>query len=402
MEKRKGNTTGYGRPKKLSKDEIAHANTLMATAFEICGLVDGGNPVCPACGTSKKGRVKIRKSGAYTCHGCPKASSTGDNAAIDVVKACMGVGFVEACNLLLGKTTTTSTGKPVVVAKVLKAEPEFRATLDIEVMHFVRDFGSVEAAVKFYGRFHINPSSVVDAGPVVIENASSFQSTAVKTFGKERLISAGLIKPGADGAPDFFLLNARYPVVEPHRLPNGDWVGMQFRGSVEVEQQVAAYPAKKQDYDDRKAAWEERNPGKVADPTGAKKPRFVPKMLSLRGGQVGVHLIGMGLPAIAAAKPGSQVYVVEGLKDVMSISSLIPVIRGYGIPGTGVLPTETALEVLADKKVFVCTDGDEAGEKAAGLLLELFESTGIPARRRKMADGMDVNNILQRKASQKK
>lgn len=384
--------------RRVSDADIAEAKLQIGRAFQLCGLVQSdGVLVCPQCGEAKKGKVKLRDTGAFTHYGCHASdkSGSGDNYAVELVMSKMGYDrkkdFVHVVELLLGRATTSRTGKPVPVGPAPVAAPKFEAVVDTEVYHAVRDAGSIAEAIAFYGRFHISADAVKEADVRVVSDPDALLRELLARFGRERLVNCGLIKaPDDEAGKDFFMITKNYPVVEPHRLPDGTWVGMQFRASVETERRVKAYPADKAEYERRAAEWAEKHPDR---PYPGVKPRYRPKFLSLTGGVVGQHLIGMGLPGLTATRV-ANVYIVEGAKDMMAARTMGP--AAYAIPGTGVMPPQVAMDAFlaAGKTAMVNTDGDDAGEHGAELLGEAFKAAGVPFRRQKLPAGMDVTDIL--------
>ena len=67
----------------------------------------------------------------------------------------------------------------------------------------------------------------------------------------------------------------------------------------------------------------------------------------------------------------------------------------YGIPGVGYLPGEQVCRLLADKKVTIALDGDEAGTAASAGLAEHLGSSGVKAVRiTSLPHGQDVTDML--------
>lgn len=363
---------------RFSDAEKDQARSNVALAFQLCGLIADGRPVCPSCGTSTKGKVKLRENGSWRCF---KEAIGGD--AIEVMTK-RGYSFPDAVNLLLGRPLTragSATAKPVTEFVELHIEPEFRARVDVEVYDTVRAFGSTAAAQRYYATWHIAPEAVAESGSVVVEDVDGLRRMLYSRFGAERLIACGMVMPADGERRELLLINRNYNVVEPHIGPSGHVVGMQFRPSLAQKAKVDAHKA-----------WKKAND---ADPaTAGPKAEYVPPFLSIRGAGP-ASLIGCGLYRISRLSAARTVYVVEGFKDLLAARTMGA--EAYAIPGTGVMPGAKACELLrtGGHTMLVCLDGDEAGIAARSRLLEHFAEATVAAREKAdMPAGMDVADVL--------
>lgn len=374
------------------------------TAFAVLGLVADGNPVCPRCGTGKKGKVAFKRNkGYWTCYKCSSWGTLLGNKARGeqgLLEEIGGYSFVDSVNLLLGRPLTGPRKAPKVVPKLVVDSHDHEAVVDVEVYDAVLAAGSVEAAQRFFARWHIDPDVVAESGAVVLEKPRETYLELLDRFGRERLIACGLVIPGHDGSdgrrtkPDWPLLGARYPVVEPHRRPDGHTVGMQFRASHAQAAKAASYDARKAKYDQTKAAHEAIHGEGTYDPDGKRKPRFESKFLSLKGGAPGEHLIGCGLPRISSLEPGQRIYVVEGFKDMLAARTLG--VEAYAIPGVGVMPPPRVCRILARHTAIKCMDADEGGERGSEWLDEVFTANDVPFAPKDppLRPGFDVTDEL--------
>lgn len=376
------------RPKNFTDftdQEKSDARANIQEALVIAGLVSGGHPMCPNRCEFKKGRLKVYGDGGLKCHKCGFYSDS-----IGILRNVAGYSFRDAVNTLLGRPldggTSAPKRKPKLVGPLPAITPSFTAAVDTDVMHFIRDASSSHWAEQCYARWHIGGAAVAEADCRVIEAPEKLQRMLLNEFSPDRVIAAGLaLRPEWDERKLVWMFSAAYPVIEPHRLPNGDWVGLQFRASRATEQLIRSYPAAKNAYD---AAQAEGN-------TAVQKPRYVPKFMSLKGGAVGKHLVGMGLPAIADSDTGQKVYFVEGMKDLLAMRTFG--FLAYAIPGAGHLPPDVAMELFRQKQIvpIACADGDDAGRAAQDALVKHFEAAGFKNTKRKdIPDGHDVTDML--------
>jgi 5S rRNA maturation endonuclease (ribonuclease M5) len=403
--------TGDGRGKdairsslRITDEEKLAAKHQLAQAFSIAGLIQDGNPVCPKCSTSKKGKVQLKTSADtgipyWKCHKC---SERGD--AISILTDVKGYEFTDAINLLIGRDGSGKSLRRVTRPEV-EITPSFTAVIDVEIYNTIRDYGSLDLAQRYYQRWHISPEAVAEAGSRYITDAASLHATLLDKFGRSRLIACGVLTIDKNGK-DFFLFNDDYPVIEVHASPAGHVVGMQFRPSPKRMLKVKAHKEWKRrwtgviDNDGNELepadAWLNAY---TADPdtTGSKAP-YVTPFLSLKGAGID-SLVGCGLPRIANLQSSqsdaspTKVYVVEGFKDLLAARTLG--VEAYAIPGTGVMPPAKVCKILARHHMVVTLDGDEAGARGRANLMAWFKTQGVPAvEKTDMRNGMDIADIL--------
>jgi hypothetical protein len=352
------------RSSRVTDDDIEAARHEVARAFALLGLVDGKSPRCPECGTAKKGKVTLRADkGYWKCFKCDAWGST-----IKLLEA-NGYSFLDAVCALLGRPVYGEVAKAAPKKLALPQEGSgFRQTLDVEVYAAIMARGSFTGAARYYARWHIAPKAVRAAGAVRIESPEQLQQELTATFGRARLVAAGVIKPAEEtnNGADVWLINSQYPVIEPHKLPDGTVVGMQMRPS---EAQLAKVEAHK------------RGDGK-----------YVPKFLSLRGaGPDG--LVGCGLDLLEGAA-GEPVYIVEGFKDLLAVLTMGG--RAYAIPGAAAQIPAVAMALLATMRPIVALDADEAGASGSERVAEALRQSGIDqvSVKRDLPPGMDPTDVL--------
>ena len=387
----KVNTKITDMDKKNAKDSILKA-------FQIAGLVSENNIICPNCGNSKKGKIKIKtsaKSGNLYWH-CFPCGEHGD--AIELLVKFMNLKFNEAINLLLDRDAIqqSNIGK---VIPVFEIAPAFVATVDSEIYNYILSLGDQQAAFDYYAVWHIAPEAVKEAGSVVLLDPTTIQQKLLKKFSRDRLIKSGIMTIDKN-KKDFFLFNNEYNVVEPHLSPLGDVVGMQFRPSVKQAKKVKAHK-------NWKKLWTgQLSPsGEILDPSDAwelaykgnkekagEKVLYVTPFLSLKGAS-DESLVGCGLWRISKLKKGSKIYIVEGFKDLLAARTMG--VEAYAIPGVGVMPPTTALVELKKHHMVVMLDGDEAGERGRLALMNWFKEHGVSASLfPNQRQGLDVADIL--------
>lgn len=347
---------------RVTDDDIEQARHQVDRAFALVGLVENGSPQCPECGTAKRGKVALRNDkGYWKCHRCDAWGSP-----IKLLES-HGYPFVDAVAALLGRNVEhTVVPKEKIVMP--KATTGFRSTVDSEVYAAIVAGGTFTGAARYYARWHISPKAVRATGAVRIDDVRKLQGKLLETFGRGRLIRAGVIKPAeeTDNGRDVWLISDKYPVVEPHKNPSGDIVGMQFRPD---ESQLAKIQAHK------------RGEGS-----------YVPKFLSLRGaGPDG--LVGCGLDLLEQGEP-RVVYLVEGFKDLLAVMTMGG--SAYAIPGAAANIPETAISTLKRHRLIVALDADEAGQAGAARVKEALEKAGIPgvAVKTDLPAGMDACDVL--------
>jgi hypothetical protein len=349
-------TGGTTTPRRRYNDvDKAQARTQVARAFSLAGLLEGGRPVCPSCGTSERGKVKLFPDG-WRCH---KEGKSGD--AISVLTA-RGWSFLEAMAALLGESDGRS---GPTTPLVLPTVSSFVATVDTEAYTALVRTGDVAAAGDFYGRFAIAAEAVADAGFVRLLTPEDAAKYLERRFGIDRLIAAGLYSE--HGRP---LFGWRYPVIEPHHRPDGTIAGIQLRGGEKVEADVAAH---------------KRGEGS-----------YTPKTLSLRGATSG-HQLGIGLARLAQLRANTPVRIVEGGKDLLAARTLGW--EAYALPGAGTTPPPVALETLSRHRVQVAFDGDDAGQNGAESLAARLSEAGLTVIRVRLPKGLDVADMLARRTS---
>jgi hypothetical protein len=392
----------------FSDEEKEAARNQMPKAFAILGLHGQNGPVCPSCGQDKKGKVKLHDDG-WKCFTDqrhePRASGSLYCDSIDLLRDA-GYSFRDAINVLLdrpvGDTSLAKRAHSAPDPSTLRT-PEFRAVVDSEVYASVMlsPHVSLEAAQSFYGTWHISEKAVEEAGARYITDADALHAQLTEQFGIERLVLAGIIAPKDPDKPTeggYFLLNKNYPVIEPHVSPLGVVVGMQFRASHLVAKRIKAYPSAKDSYETALAAWVES--GKDAARFPQKAPRYEPKFLSLRGAGPD-SWVGCGLYRIGRLSSPTQIYVVEGFKDLLATRTMGR--EAYAIPGVSGQPPQRVMEYLKKKKhvLRICMDADDAGRSGAQTMLALAKAHEIPVDIKEgIPEGMDVTDVLvQRRAN---
>lgn len=392
------------RPHKFSTANIAEADGNIVKAFAICGLISKEETlICPVCGTSKHKKVELRKSVEtekpyWTCHKCPEAFG----GAIDLL---MEYGqpkrsFKDAVEELLGRKVGP---QGVVQVPDIAISDAFAADVDVEIYDAIRDGGSLEAAQKYYSRWHISPETVAEAGATLIEDADQLQKHLTETYGLARLKACGVITEDSKGKL-VFLFNKDYPVIEVHQAPSGHVVGLQFRPSGDRMAAVTSHKAWKKRWSGQKAAdGTEIEPDEAwrlayeKDQSVGRKAYYVTPFLSLKGGTPD-HLVGCGLKRLIEIPKLSTVYIVEGFKDLLAARTMG--VEAYAIPGTGIMPPERSIEILRLHKVVVMLDGDKAGQICRDKLVTYLTERGVNASPfLQVRENMDVTDILVERTS---
>lgn len=430
-------------PKKFvefTEDEKREANTNIALAFQLLGLVADGQLVCPECGGSKrKVQAKVGNNPYWKCHKCKAYGSV-----INLLKEKGGYTYPDAVNTLLGRPTTGAVREvsKVELPKIVLSQ-SFKADVDIDIYDFIRNSGSLQAAQKYYETVaHIKPEVVAESGSTYITDARKLQKELTTKFSMERLKKAGVVTVDKNDR-DLFLFSDDYCVIEPHErackdlieswrdyvekakkakaagedLPDapfvrptcskpaadghGHVVGMQFRPSLKQRALVDAHKKWKKKW----SGIINRETGKAFEPTeawqamhdvapssaGEKIPYVVP-FLSLKGATP-ESLVGCGLKRLSSLKPGQKIYVVEGFKDWLAARSMN--IEAYAIPGTGVLPGEHICKLLRLHIMVPTLDGDAAGAEGRKNLELYFDEVNIKHEPNpNIREGMDVADIL--------
>jgi len=384
---------------KITDIDKVNAKKEVAKAFAIAGFLEDGNLVCPGCGTSDPKKIKIRdaKDSNNTYYSCHKCSAFGD--AIDLLQKYRNMTFSQAVNVLLDRDNLQVHFAGVV--PTIKKAPSFKAKVDVEVYNFLANhkFSSAAKAVDYYGIWHIKPDAVLENRAVVLTNVKAIQRDLHKFFSEARLKAAGVMM-NDDNGNSLFLFSESYNVMEPHILPNGDIVGMQFRPSTEQMLKVKAHK-------DWKKFWSGRvdTNGMILDPNDAwrmaydkdpentpEKSPFTVPFLSLKGAGP-ESLVGCGLERIGKLAKGSKIYVVEGFKDLLAARTLG--VEAYAIPGVGSMPSDQVCDILRPHHMVIMLDGDQAGEMGRKNLLQHFAQKGISASIfPNLREGLDVTDIL--------
>lgn len=433
-----------------AKKDKARAN--MALALTIAGLLADKRPICPSCHKAEKGSVKLFADGGFKCHKCGhyvanaldllcsdwvRATATGEIVgrldSVDgdtiVVKATGGRvlrhttetakiersewKFRDAVEALSSGVVRGADGKPRQVAAAIEIEPEFVATPNPDLYARILELGDVEAAQEFYGRWFIDPTVVADSRAVrIMRDQRSLLAELVKDFKPEDIIAAGIAT-----TEGYLLVNDRYPMCEPHILPDGRVASIQFRASEQTEEAIAAHKRYKADYAAQKEAAEAagRDFRFVGD-----KHKYVPKFLSVMGAPMNAR-VGFGLPRIVeliraagldvdatgTVVPGTnpipdtpigKLYIVEGFKDMVAARSMG--LEAYGMAGAGLLPVRAVCRMFSLFDVRVSLDGDDAGESGRQRLVDHFANHGVTSTAQPPPAGKDITDVLVDKRTQ--
>ncbi|RJL23967.1 toprim domain-containing protein [Bailinhaonella thermotolerans] len=367
----------------FTQEELSQARGKIAEAFAEAGLSAGGALTCPVHGKVHRGKtLKVDPAaGTWRCY----SSGEGGNAVDLLMRGC-GLTFVEAVNVLLGRPAGPRTrARPATPVPDLPPVQNFTCAIDPEVYDAVRRAcgqTGIQAAVRYYGAWHIAPHAVREAGATVAVNAAALQQLLVSRFGMARLKRCGLVVETGSGR-DLWLLSGKYPVIEPHLTPAGRTAGMQFRPAGAQLQRVRAHErASKQARQARERG--ERPPADI--------PRYQPKFLSLAGINPAESLIGCGLPRISRLPPDSTVIVVEGFKDVLAARTMGK--EAFGLPGTNAVISDRVADVLRPHRLLVALDGDEAGQDAIDQVVATLREHGVRAEPAPSAAPMDATDVL--------
>jgi hypothetical protein len=372
-------------PARFTDSDKEEARQAFDRVFVLLGLTSEGRLTCPDCGTvkAKKVYIKTGPSGRnfWQCYACGSSAFShgepGSKAedAIGFYRRMTGVGFVDAVNAILGRSPAAKavlTSTPVVAAV-----DSFAAVMDLEVYDSVIAACNLKVAQDYWSRWHISPEAVATIGSRVATNPKALARHLTAKFGIERLLACGLVTITSKG-DEYFLLNDDYPVIEPQFGADGHLHAMQFRPSPAQRLKVEAHKAWKREHGEGASGG----------------PKYVPPFMSPKGARPDTF-VGYNLRAVAAMEPGSTVRVVEGCKDTLAFwTKGVP---AYGIPGTGVMPPESALEVLRDRKVIVRLDGDKAGNEARSKIVDYLVANGVTAKPAvNVPEGLDVADLLVR------
>lgn len=84
------------------------------------------------------------------------------------------------------------------------------------------------------------------------------------------------------------------------------------------------------------------------------------------------------------------ILLVEGESDAWAAQDALPEMCVLGVPGAGAQPEQVGASALADRTVYLCFDGDEAGQRAARTWSEDLGGRGATVLYIPMPDGFDV------------
>ena len=393
-------TNAHRKGNRVSDEDIEKARFEVTRAFQLLGLAgQAGRPVCPSCGTDKRGKVALRDSkGYWKCYRCGEYGSP-----TKLLTDIGGYGFVDAINDLLGRdvSDTTRQRKPRELVEI-RSSADFSAEIDVEVYLWIARQGDRARAAEYYAEWHLSPQAVKEAGcfylPLPKGELTDLQAQAVAEFGRDRLIACGVamemdpekVRPARTAAQKavhglFFPgMPPGYPVGEPHVTADGEITYIQFRPDGRTKQRVDAHKAGK------KAR--ERVEMQGGDPASVQVPDYVAPYLSFRG-MPHDAMIGGGVWRLGRLDAGSTVVIVEGIKDLMAARTMGA--EAYAIPGAKTSPPQAVCEILKRHKVVVALDGDDAGNASREQLVELLQEQGLPnVKPKPMPDGMDVTDIL--------
>lgn len=360
-----GRPRSAGRRQIFTDSEIEEAKTNIQLAFSLAGLVAGSHLVCPSCGKTGPNRVKLYADGGWHCFSSNWCHSSGNRAVAVLTDS--GWGFRDAVSALLGRRHSKPRNAPERPKPVDVAVSSFKAAVDTEVYEALWEMSDADAAAEYYGRWHVSSEAVAEARCAVVPDFADASAKLLSRFGRDRLVSCGLLSPGEPPRKDYWVVNQDYPVLEPHLSADGRIVGLQARPSYERARLVAAHKAYVRERNEAEASGRE-----MRDPTYAEKYR--PPFSSLRGGTAD-HLVGIGVPRLAALDHGSAVYLAEGAKDAMAGWTMG--IDAYGVPGASVRIPRSVLAVLRRMDVRVAFDGDSGGDEGAERLLGQLAAAGI-------------------------
>jgi 5S rRNA maturation endonuclease (ribonuclease M5) len=347
--------------------ELGKNSQALMLALTLAGKVneDATVVLCPKCGKSAQVGKKFKM---FPDGGWKHFSSDGCFGDAHTVLVEHGISFPDAVRFLAGQKTRSPIERP---EKVLQLQvSKFEAVYDPEVFAGVliygRKTGGVQAAQEFYSQWHISPEAVSESGAVVITDAKHFTNAALERFGPERLRNSGLFVETVHGLRS--LVGGSFPVVEPHLDPvTSVPTYMQFRASTAQAVKHAEHKAGRAPY------------------AGSEK------FLSVRGTGKESQ-IGMGLPHLLTLPTDSEVFIVEGFKDLLAARTLG--VQAYAVPGVSFRPPESVVEILKRFRVVVALDGDDAGTDNRDALAALLESKGVRARTHTITDGHDVADKL--------
>ena len=124
------------------------------------------------------------------------------------------------------------------------------------------------------------------------------------------------------------------------------------------------------------------------------KAEYVTPFFSIRGAG-NDSLIGCGLLKISTLKEPSEIWIVEGFKDLLAARSMG--FEAYAVPGVGARIPDKVMQLFLDKghNLVVCLDGDEAGQRGRIAITAALNERGVPCTPHPgLPDGMDVADVL--------
>lgn len=371
-----------------SEDQIAEAKTKIREALLFAGLTDNGAPVCPIHGRVHSNALTIKTDRWF----CYSAGQGGNAVTILTHRKDNPWPFPKAIQALLGLPDKFGKVIPLpdvpLDLKMNRSGGGSRNTkVDFEVYQHLLDLcnadGGQQAAADHYGRWHINPDAVAAAKVTMLMHPGKTHSAMLRKFERARLLSAGLVTETRLGRLNW-LVNAQYPIIEPHILPDGKVVGLQFRASQEQEKKIAAHKE-----------WAATKD--TAGESDSAKVPFVPKFLSLAGVDPLRSLVGGGLPQAARLAPGTEVLIVEGIKDMLAAWTMGK--HAVAIPGTSAQFAPSLLGTIRPLTKIITLDGDEAGAEATEKVIQfLQEDKQQNIARTNLPPGMDVTDVLVQKS----
>lgn len=356
----------------IPQEDIDEAKTHLDVAFASIGCVSGSTFTCPICGENRKGKVVLRPAKRYwKCYVCGTAPEDPRYLnAIDLVKERLNVPFPKAVNILLGRHDG-----PVPAAQIqtlladTRVDSGFRACDDDWVWDLYGSIVrsphcSVSKAQEYYRDRHISPEAVEMMQFRYITNPDALRNDLLEQWGADKLIEAGIAVDGERGLR--LLCGWNYPVIEPAIDHRGRVRNMQFRPSMAQREKIRAH---------------KRGEGP-----------YVPPFMSIKGSGPR-HLIGVGLHLLSEG-PGRVVMVAEGAADAAAGYTLGA--EGmYAVPGTNVLPPPGVVQWIESRghKIVVALDGDDAGNKARGVVADHFRLHGYAAGASARL-GFDVEGLI--------
>lgn len=373
---------------RLTDSQVAAAAAKIREGFLLSGLTEAGSPVCPVHKKVHANALVIKRDSWF----CYSAKEGGNAIHLLTKYAEKTMPFPVAVRTLLGLpqrdgSVTKIPDEPLNLD--MKGSSSGKtSTVDSEVYDALLKEaladGGLSVAVNHYGRWHISPEAVKRARVVGLAHPARVHASMLKKFGRERLLKAGLIKESITGRVSW-MVNKQYPIIEPHIMPDGRVVGLQFRASVDQEKKIAAHKKWTQDVEAGKASEEDKVP-------------YVPKFLSLSGIVPEKSLVGGGLHVAAQLPAGSQVLIVEGIKDMMAAWTLGH--NAVGIPGTSARFAPAMLETLRPLKKVIALDGDEAGQEAVKVVGQyLTEDKQSNVSKTVLPAGQDITDVLVSRSS---